>query len=254
MGMSAILVMWQNHLNKLSFPHPLMPPHEIWLWLACCFWGKDVWKWWVTDGPMEACLYYKLTHEPEGSGKLEMWSKWKNTYNVRFHVVASCIFGWLYCAENSIHVLSNDLRVTSMNQNQHECRLQSRYLSYSVYLHSHLQNPWIQWTFVHGQCLPTRIHGQCPLSPWTMSSESMDNVHWVHFQWVYGHCPLSPWTMFTESMDLPLCVFPTLYLVKNYSNATKPSSSQCMSFIFYDILWMHMSINTERHIVFGSSA
>ena len=32
--------------------------------------------------------------------------------------------------------------------------------------------------------------------PWTMSTESMDNVHSVH-----GHCPPSPWTMSTESMD-----------------------------------------------------
>ena len=32
---------------------------------------------------------------------------------------------------------------------------------------------------VHGQC------PDCPLSPWTMSTESMENVHWIH-----GHCPV----------------------------------------------------------------
>ena len=32
---------------------------------------------------------------------------------------------------------------------------------------------------VHGRC------PDCPLSPWTMSTESMDNVHWIH-----GHCPV----------------------------------------------------------------
>ena len=43
---------------------------------------------------------------------------------------------------------------------------------------------------VHG------INGQCPLSPWTLSTESMDNVHSVH-----GQCPLRPWTMSIRSMD-----------------------------------------------------
>ena len=30
--------------------------------------GEDLWKWWTEDG--RACLYYKLTNEPEGSGEL----------------------------------------------------------------------------------------------------------------------------------------------------------------------------------------
>ena len=67
------------------------------------------------------------------------------------------------------------------------------------------------------------VHGQCARNQWTMSTESMDNVHSVH-----GQCPLRPWTMSTESMDnvhsvhgLFPWVFPTLYLVKNYSNPTK---------------------------------
>ena len=33
MGMAAILVMWQEHLSKHSFPHPIETPYEIWLWL-----------------------------------------------------------------------------------------------------------------------------------------------------------------------------------------------------------------------------
>ena len=51
------------------------------------------------------------------------------------------------------------------------------------------------WT-LSGWSIGTRVHGQYPLSPWTMSTESMDIVHSVH-----GQCPLSPWTMFTETMD-----------------------------------------------------
>ena len=55
-----------------------------------------------------------------------------------------------------------------------------------------VESPWTQWT-LSGWSIGTRVHGQCPLSPWTMSTESMDNVHCVH-----GHCP---WTMSTQSMD-----------------------------------------------------
>ena len=62
--------------------------------------------------------------------------------------------------------------------------------------------------WVHGQCplspwtLYTQsmdnvysVHGQCPLCPLTISTETMDNVHWD-----YGQCPLSPWTF---SQDFP---------------------------------------------------
>ena len=45
------------------------------------------------------------------------------------------------------------------------------------------------------------VHGQCPLRPWTMSTESMDNVHWIHGQW-----PLSPWTF---SLRFPYTLFGT---------------------------------------------
>ena len=41
-----------------------------------------------------------------------------------------------------------------------------------------VQSTWIVQG-VHGQC------PDCPLSPWTMSTEWMDNVHWIH-----GHCPV----------------------------------------------------------------
>ena len=37
MGMAAILVSDQDHLSKLSFPHPIEAPYEIWLWLAQWF-------------------------------------------------------------------------------------------------------------------------------------------------------------------------------------------------------------------------
>ena len=31
MGVAAILLMWQDHLNKLSFPHPKESPYKIWV-------------------------------------------------------------------------------------------------------------------------------------------------------------------------------------------------------------------------------
>ena len=31
MGMAAILVMWPGPFDKLSFPHPIEAPYEIWL-------------------------------------------------------------------------------------------------------------------------------------------------------------------------------------------------------------------------------
>ena len=37
MGIAAILVMWPDHLNKLSFPHPKESPYEIWVQLAQWF-------------------------------------------------------------------------------------------------------------------------------------------------------------------------------------------------------------------------
>ena len=63
MGMTA-------HLNKLSFPHPMEPPYEIWLQSAQCFLTKRCLKS-VDDGrtddrlkTTEAYLSYKLTNEP----------------------------------------------------------------------------------------------------------------------------------------------------------------------------------------------
>ena len=68
-------------------------------------------------------------------------------------------------------------------------------------LHYHVRSPMV---YVK-QAIPsvesswsigTRVHGQCPPSPWTMSTQSMDIVLSVH-----GQCPLSPWAMSTQSMD-----------------------------------------------------
>ena len=71
MGMAAILVMWPRPPNKLSFPHPMEAAYEIWLWLAQRFLRKRCLQS-VDEGRTDdgACLYYKLTHEPKGSGKL----------------------------------------------------------------------------------------------------------------------------------------------------------------------------------------
>lgn len=43
---------------------------------------------------------------------------------------------------------------------------------------------------VHGVRTGTKVHGQCPLSPWTF--------------------PLSPWILFTESMDIIHSVYRTM--------------------------------------------
>ena len=56
--------------------------------------------------------------------------------------------------------------------------------------------PWM----LSGWSIGMTVHGQCPLSPWIMSTESMDIIHSVQGQF-RGHCSLSPWTMSTESMD-----------------------------------------------------
>ena len=57
------------------------------------------------------------------------------------------------------------------------------------------------------------VHGQCPLSPWTISTETMDNVYGLSGQCLWTHWTLSmdprsntptgqcQWTMSTESMD-----------------------------------------------------
>ena len=56
-----------------------------------------------------------------------------------------------------------------------------------------------------GLCLwlLSSLPGLCPGCPWTMSrlsTESMDNVHWVHEQ-----CPLNPWTLSSLACLTGLC-------------------------------------------------
>ena len=66
MDMAAILVMWPDHLNNLSFPHPTEDLYEIWIWLAQWFLGRRCLKIVDDEGQKrpEAYLYYKLTIEP----------------------------------------------------------------------------------------------------------------------------------------------------------------------------------------------
>ena len=75
--MVAILVTWPRPFEKLSFPHPMEAPYEIWLWLAKQFLRRRCLKSVDDDGrprgwrmDNRACLYYKLTYEPKGSGEL----------------------------------------------------------------------------------------------------------------------------------------------------------------------------------------
>ena len=58
----------QDHLSKLSFPHSIVAPYEIWLWLVQCFLRRRCLKS-VDDDVWQTDLSYKLT----GSGEL----KWK---------------------------------------------------------------------------------------------------------------------------------------------------------------------------------
>ena len=52
------LIPWRLHM-KFGFDWP------------SSFW-EDVWRVWTTDGRNDGdCLYYKLTHEPKGSGELK---------------------------------------------------------------------------------------------------------------------------------------------------------------------------------------
>ena len=65
--------------NKLSFPHPIKAPSEIWLQLAQQLWRRRSLKmvdWQQTDRPW---LYQKLTNEPKGSGELKKFCQ--NTCN-----------------------------------------------------------------------------------------------------------------------------------------------------------------------------
>ena len=58
-------------MNKLSFPHPIEAPYQIWLRLAQWFWRRSlkmVDRQRTDNGPW---LYYKLTNEPKGSGELK---------------------------------------------------------------------------------------------------------------------------------------------------------------------------------------
>ena len=63
--------------NRLLFPLPISSTYEIWLWLTPWFlrWclksvddGRAMKDWRTND---RACLYYKLTYEPKGSGELK---------------------------------------------------------------------------------------------------------------------------------------------------------------------------------------
>ena len=76
MGMAAILVMWPGPFEQLSFSHLMEAPYEIWLQLAQWLQRRRCFKMLAYDGRRTtdggACLYYKLTNEPKGSGELKM--------------------------------------------------------------------------------------------------------------------------------------------------------------------------------------
>ena len=63
---------------------------------------------------------------------------------------------------------------------------------------THIESPWTQWTL----SMEIAWLEYWNKGPWTMSTESMDNVHWVH-----GPCPLNPWTMSTQSLGFPYTLF-----------------------------------------------
>ena len=64
----------QDHLSKLSFPHPIEAPYEIWLWLAQWFLRRRCLKSVDDDDgrpTTEAYLSYKLTIWAFSSGELK---------------------------------------------------------------------------------------------------------------------------------------------------------------------------------------
>ena len=79
MSVAATLVMWPR-LHKTNFcsPIPLRLHTKFGSDWPCSFW-EDVWRVWTTDWRTDdgACLYYKLTHEPKGSGELKTCAMFK---------------------------------------------------------------------------------------------------------------------------------------------------------------------------------
>ena len=53
------------------------------------FGEEDLWKWWTDNGWMDdrACLYYKLTNEPKGSGELIRHLKCNNVFTINVKTI-----------------------------------------------------------------------------------------------------------------------------------------------------------------------
>ena len=83
MGMAAILVMWSGPFEQTFVSHPMEALYEIWLWLAKRFLRRRCLNS-VDDGRRQrrpdngACLYFKLTYEPKGSGELMIYLSYVN--------------------------------------------------------------------------------------------------------------------------------------------------------------------------------
>ena len=59
-----------THTPRTNFHFPIPPRlHMKFGFDSRSGFGGDLWKWWTDN---RACLYYKLTNEPKGSGELKM--------------------------------------------------------------------------------------------------------------------------------------------------------------------------------------
>ena len=98
------------------------------------------------------------------------------------------------------------------------------------------------------------VHGHLPAG--VLEQRSMDNVHGVHGYCplrTHGQCPLNPWTMSTQSLDFSLGFPDTLFSIEllqsNQTECIHPVHNACYLYFMTYNAFMYMSINTDRHTV-----
>ena len=113
---------------------------------------------------------------------------------------------------------------------------------------------WSQWTFsmdIVQLEYWNDLTGQCPLSPWKVSTVSMDIAHGLS-----GHCPWTQWTISMDSLEIvhghcPVSFWapPPLYLGQCIVKECLCSIYNACHFYFMTCnACRYMSINTDRHI------
>ena len=94
-----------------------------------------------------------------------------------------------------------------------------------------------------------KVHGPCPLSPWKLSTESMDSVDIVH--WLSGQLPWTQWTLSIQFLSF----FSTLYIGQCIVKECICSVYNACHFYYMTCsACRYMSINTDGHSVLKTSA